>query len=73
MCPAVVPWCSVPGRRGESLVPTPAGARGGGGALLEARLGGAGGVDCHQVVVSVVPLYLADDGGGLVSPGQVFE
>ena len=55
-------------------MPTPAGARGGGGgALLEARLGGAGGVDCHQVVVSVVPLYLADDGGGLVSPGQVFE
>ena len=44
----------MPGRRGESLVPTPAGARGGGGALLEARLGGAGGVDCHQEVVSVV-------------------
>ena len=56
-------------------MPTPAGARGGGGgALLEARLGGAGGVDCHQVVVSVVSLYLAEnDGGGLVSPGQVFE
>ena len=54
-------------------MPTPAGARGGGGALLEARLGGAGGVDCHQVVVSVVPLYPADNDGGLVSPGQVFE
>ena len=36
-------------------MPSPAGARaGGGGALLEARLGGAGGVDCHQEVVSVV-------------------
>ena len=56
-------------------MPTPAGARrGGGGALFEARLAGAGGVDCHQVVVSVVPLYLDDDGGGrLGSPGQVFE
>ena len=65
----------MPGRRGESLVPTPAGARrGGGGALFEARLAGAGGVDCHQVVVSVVPLYLDDDGGGrLGGPGQVFE
>ena len=51
-------------------MPTPAGARGGGGGAL---LGGAGGIDRHQVVVSVVPLYPADNDGGLVSPGQVFE
>ena len=53
-------------------MPTTTGA--GGRGALEARLGGAGEVDHHQVAVSVVPLYLADDGdGGLGSPGQVFE
>ena len=57
-----------------ALVLSAGAARRESGALFEARLAGAGGVDCHQVVVSVVPLYLDDDGGGrLGSPGQVFE
>ena len=53
VCPGVLCWCALVLSAGAARRESGAGGR---GALVEARLGGAGEVDHHQVVVSVVPL-----------------